>query len=59
MEEEKRAMWIFCPTCDKEKCERDADDCDVKRILMKKKAIKSVVTESEEAWAKIMKFLTN
>lgn len=39
--EEADARWICCPMCDKKKCEREADDCDVK-IYLKNKA------ESEE-----------
>lgn len=34
--EEAKARWICCPMCDKEKCERHADDCDVKRYLKNK-----------------------
>lgn len=34
---EARARWICCPMCDKKKCEREADDCDVK-IYLKNKA---------------------
>jgi len=40
MKREKRieatARWICCPTCDKKKCEREADDCDVKIYLKSK-----------------------
>lgn len=32
-EEEAKARWICCPMCDKKKCEREADDCDVKTYL--------------------------
>lgn len=35
--EEARARWICCPLCDKKKCERNADDCDV-NIHLKNKA---------------------
>lgn len=35
--EESRARWICCPLCDKKKCERETDDCDVK-IYLKNKA---------------------
>lgn len=35
--EEADAGWICCPMCDKKKCEREADDCDVK-IYLKNKA---------------------
>lgn len=35
--EEARARWICCPMCDKKKCERTADDCDVE-IYLKNKA---------------------
>lgn len=38
--EETRARWICCPLCDKKKCEREADDCDVK-IYLKDKAERS------------------
>ena len=34
--EEARARWICCPMCDKKKCEREADDCDVKIYLRDK-----------------------
>ena len=34
--EEARARWICCPMCDKKKCEREADDCDVKIYLIDK-----------------------
>ena len=36
--EEAIARWICCPICDKKKCERDADDCDVKRLLKDKES---------------------
>ena len=39
--EEAKARRICCPMCDKEKCEREADDCDVKTYLKNKE-------ESEE-----------
>lgn len=35
-EDEAKARWICCPFCDKERCERGADDCDVKRYLKNK-----------------------
>ena len=35
--EEARARWICCPMCDKKKCKREADDCDV-NIYLKSKA---------------------
>ena len=35
--EESRARWICCPMCDKKKCDRKADDCDVKTYLESKK----------------------
>lgn len=35
--DEVNARWICCPMCDKKKCEREADDCDVK-IYLKNKA---------------------
>lgn len=35
--EEARARWICCPLCDKKKCERSSDDCDV-NIHLKNKA---------------------
>lgn len=31
--EEAKAIWIYCPMCDKKKCDRTADDCDVKIFL--------------------------
>ena len=31
--EEARARWICCPMCDKNKCKREADDCDVNKAL--------------------------
>jgi uncharacterized metal-binding protein len=34
--DEAKARWICCPMCDKERCERGADDCDVKRYLKNK-----------------------
>ena len=34
--EEIHARWICCPMCDKEKCERKADDCDVNIYLRNK-----------------------
>lgn len=34
--DEANARWICCPMCDKKKCEREADDCDVKRCLENK-----------------------
>lgn len=33
--DESKARWICCPMCDKPKCERYVDDCDVKRYLQK------------------------
>ena len=39
--EEARARWICCPMCDKEKCERTADDCDVKTYLKKQNGAKN------------------
>ena len=33
---EAKARWICCPMCDKERYERKADDCDVKRYLKNK-----------------------
>lgn len=30
---EARARWICCPMCDKKKCDRTANDCDVKLYL--------------------------
>ena len=35
-EDEAKARWICCPMCDKKRCERYADDCDVKRYLKNK-----------------------
>lgn len=34
--EEAVARWICCPMCDKKKCERSSDDCDVKNYLKNK-----------------------
>lgn len=34
--DEAKARWICCPMCDKARCERGADDCDVKRYLKNK-----------------------
>ena len=31
--EEAKARWLCCPMFDKAKCEREADDCDVKIYL--------------------------
>ena len=39
--EEADARMICCPLCDKKKCDREADDCDVKQYLENK-------AESEE-----------
>lgn len=39
--EEARARWICCPMCDKHKCERQAEDCDVKMYLRNKGGIKN------------------
>lgn len=33
---EARARWICCPMCDKKKCDRTANDCDVKLYLENK-----------------------
>lgn len=38
---EANARRICCPLCDKKKCEREANDCDVKIYLKEK-------SESEE-----------
>lgn len=35
--EESNARRICCPMCDKNKCDREADDCDVERYLKNKK----------------------
>lgn len=35
--EESNARRICCPMCDKDKCDRGADDCDVKKYLKNKK----------------------
>lgn len=35
--EESNARRICCPMCDKNKCDREADDCDVERYLENKK----------------------
>lgn len=42
--EEAYARWICCPMCDKKKCEREANDCDVK-IYLKNNAESEVVKE--------------
>lgn len=34
--EESNARWTCCPMCDKRKCDREADDCDVKAYLKNK-----------------------
>jgi hypothetical protein len=34
--DEAKARWVCCPLCDKERCERYADDCDVKRYMQGK-----------------------
>jgi hypothetical protein len=34
--DEAIARWICCPLCDKKKCERSSDDCDVKNYLKNK-----------------------
>lgn len=31
--EEAKARWVCCPMCDKSKCDRKAEDCDVKLYL--------------------------
>ena len=33
---EAQAHWICCPMCDRETCNRNADDCDVKKWIEKK-----------------------
>jgi hypothetical protein len=33
---EARAHWICCPMCDRDTCNRNADDCDVKKWIEKK-----------------------
>ena len=35
-DEGAKARWICCPMCDKDRCERQADDCDVKAYLKDK-----------------------
>lgn len=35
--EESNARWLCCPLCDKKKCDREAEDCDVKRVLADKR----------------------
>ena len=35
--EESRAQWICCLICDKKKCGKKANDCDVKKCLENKK----------------------
>lgn len=36
--QEAEARWVCCPMCDKKKCERNADDCDVNRFLEDKES---------------------
>lgn len=36
---EARARWVCCPMCDRETCNRRADDCDVKIWLEKHKEV--------------------
>lgn len=45
IDEEALARWICCSMCDKHKCERQAEDCDVNRYLRNKAKIEA---ESEE-----------
>ena len=33
--EEAKARWICCPWCDRETCNRNANDCDVKKYFEK------------------------
>lgn len=33
--EEAKARWICCPMCDRDTCNRNANDCDVKKHLEK------------------------
>lgn len=33
--EEARARWVCCPMCDRDTCNRNANDCDVKKYLEK------------------------
>ena len=33
---EVQARWICCPMCDRGTCNRNADDCDVKKWIEKK-----------------------
>lgn len=35
---ERQAHWICCPMCDRDTCNRNADDCDVKKWIEKKEA---------------------
>lgn len=35
--EEAKARWICCPMCDRDTCNRNANDCDVKIWLEKHK----------------------
>lgn len=39
--DEARARWICCPLCDKKKCERSSDDCDVAIHLRNKAEMES------------------
>ena len=46
--EESNARRICCPMCDKDKCDREADDCDVKKVFGKQMKILIVEYTAEE-----------
>ncbi len=52
--EEAQARWICCPMCDKKKCERKADDCDVK-IYLRNKTKSEVLNEFADDLERIEK----
>lgn len=43
--EEARARWICCPMCDKKKCKREADDCDVNKALERESILDKIESE--------------
>ena len=48
---EVQAHWICCPWCDRKTCNRNADDCDVKKWIEKKEkeADKVIICRPEGA----------
>jgi len=46
--EEALARLICCPLCDKKKCERNADDCDVNIHLKIRRKAKVRITKNKE-----------